>query len=414
MNVNELRQKIQKNQLEPVYLFKGPEIGEKNEIIELIEKKISARGEYEKIVLHCDEFLTPADLDHHLQSNSLFSEEKLILIKSVENISDSLTGVLENYLMPRTVLKSEFEPMIASVSPEQKKILLTFYEKDHKEVYVRKEKMSTADIRKLMTLLEKEKIRFYHESAFIILLNETGERIPSKLEALLSDEQNIMFWEMFENQKSQWIRQEFKKYQFFIEDDAVQFILDTVENNRSDLENTILNIISSYQNTLEKRVICKSDIESFLFHSKDESVFSLYDSMLEQKKEKAIHILNKLFYSSGVEEAVITLLSGLLWSHRRFFRVLELYENQRKNLDEIYKMLNINMKKTREILTQAVNRYSFHHIALQFYKLSELDYYLKVLPDELKLIRLQTFVINFMDESDHISFLQGSPQWILH
>jgi hypothetical protein len=44
---------------------------------------------------------------------------------------------------------------------------------------------------------------------------------------------------------------------------------------------------------------------------------------------------------------------------------------------------------------------------MMFHHLSELDYFLKILPDELKLVKLQEFLINFINGDIKNSFLSG-------
>jgi len=51
MNVAELKQRISKNRIEHIYLFSGPEIGEKKEIIELLENRTSSNTVFSLIIL---------------------------------------------------------------------------------------------------------------------------------------------------------------------------------------------------------------------------------------------------------------------------------------------------------------------------------------------------------------------------
>jgi len=214
---------------------------------------------------------------------------------------------------------------------------------------------------------------------------------------------------MFDNQKHTWIRSEFKKYELYIEDNAIDFIINTIENNKQQFENEIQKISMAYPGIKknDKNVVTKDILEEFLYHSKEETAFSLYSAILQKNLELALDILNKLFYSYSNDE-VIQLLNGILWSHKRFLKMVDLYENESKSPEEIFSSQFINSRKAKEEYSQGFKNYSFKEMAKIYYDISELDYYLKVLPKELKLIKLQEFVIKFISNNKNEKFLSGN------
>jgi DNA polymerase-3 subunit delta len=238
------------------------------------------------------------------------------------------------------------------------------------------------------------------------MLNETNEKIPQTLLNILLEHQNIMFWEMFENQKIEWVREKFKKRDLYIKEEAVFFILDMIENNKAQLSFEIEKISYLVKMSKEK-VINLSNIEEYLFHSKIETPFSLYSAILKKNLNKAIDILDNLFLTNE-----ISLLNGIIWAHRRFLNAIDLYENHNMQFIDIFNNLKIFSIRDKNDFKIGFDNYNFNHACLMFYYLSELDYYLKILPSNLQLVKLQEFIINFINGDIHKSFLQGPLQFL--
>ncbi|HPO49660.1 MAG TPA: hypothetical protein PLO89_04980 [Spirochaetota bacterium] len=405
MTVQELKNSITKGNIENIYLFSGSESGEKNEVIRLMEEKIFGKEPPMKYTFYCDKELDPENFIDALNSNLLFAESKMVILKRVESIDDNLVSLLEKFIIPHNLKDPEFETEILKKTrnEEQKKSVLAFYEKKENNVYSLK-KLKEADKKKLVGIFENIGYSAVDKNTFLIMLNETADKIPNGLTNLLNQRQNIVFWEMFENQKQNWIRMEFKKHNLFIEDTAIDFIMNAIENNKQQFENEIQKIVFAFPSIKDndKNVVTKDVLEDFIFHSKEESPFSLYSALLEKNLENALDILNKLFLSD--EKSI---LNGIVWSHKRFIKMIDLYENEGKTPEEIFSINFINSKKAKEEYVKGLNNYSFNALAKLFYKLSELDYYLKAFPDDLKLIKLQEFVIDFIRGEKAESFLSG-------
>ena len=397
MTVAELKNNISKNLIERIYLFSGNEVGEKNQIIDLIEKKLFPNGTPTKYTFYCENDLDPYYFIETVNSNLLFSDNKLIFLKFVEKIDKLLIELLEDIIISKRCSQNYFGNNILSLckTKEQKDTLINFYEYSENGYYTLK-KLKVADTKKLVSLFESINFCGIPDNSYIIMLNETNEKIPAELTNILNQKQNIIFWEMFDNQKPAWIRGEFKKYNLFIEESAIEFIINTVENNKMIFESEIQKISMAYPGIKNnnKNVVTREIIEEFLYHSKDESAFTLYSALIYKDIESALDILNKLIY---VRPEI--LLSGLVVAHKKFHKIFNLYENENKSLEDIFSSLFINSKKIKDEYTFGLKNYSFKSIVNIFSLLSELDYYLKVFPKELKLIKLQEFVFKFISES---------------
>jgi DNA polymerase III delta subunit len=182
-----------------------------------------------------------------------------------------------------------------------------------------------------------------------------------------------------------------------------------IENNKNELTNEINKIIELYElkGDKSKKVIDLIFIEDYLYHSKAESPFSLYSALLNKNLAKALEILESLFLTDE-----LMLLNGLVWAHRRFLKAIDLFENQKMQTFEIFSTLKIISQREKKDFENGIKNFSFFHASLVHYNLSELDYYLKVLPSNLKLVKLQEFVVLFINGGIQKSFLQGQLQYL--
>jgi DNA polymerase III delta subunit len=406
MTVNELKNKIARGSIENIYLFGGPEIGEKNEAVSMIVKQIF--GESKPVIynFYCANEFDPVDFIDTMNTNLLFSDKKIIVLKNIEQANKSLIKLLEDLIVPNTIIsvnyENKFHKKISNALKEKE--FLAFYEKDENGNYHQKSGIKDSDIKKIAAFFSAHGISNIDRDTILIMLNESNDKIPAGIINLLNADQYIIFWEMFDSQKPGWVRNEFKKYNLFIEDSAVEFVLDMVENNKYFLENEIQKIAVSFQDLKksEKNVVTREIIEEYIYHSKEETSFTLYSAMLEKNLAKSLEIAGKIFYSEDE-----SLINGILWSHRRFLRALDLFHNQNKSIEEVFSLLQVTTKKGKEELAAGLKIFDYYHVSLMYYYLSELDYYMKILPDELKLVKLQEFIINFILGDIKQSFLQG-------
>ncbi len=404
MDFQELKHTIQKSDISPSYLFAGPELADKLTIIELIKKNLFAD---EPPVIHtyyCDNEFSSADFMETIETKALFSTNKLIILKNIEQANTRIITLLNSLLIPESIQALLFNQFFAN----EKKIL-DFYElKDDR--YFRK-KIKEADKPKIAELFANKKFCIYGEGVCLILINESNDPIPESISRLFSASQSVMFFEMFDNKKGEWIRSEFKKQQLNIEDKAVSFLLDTIENNKNSLEREIFNISISFKDFITKNghkpIVTKDFIEEHMYHSKIETPFSLFNTMIKKDLNKAITILNKLY--SEEKEAI---LPGLIWSQRRLVRILDLYENMKSQPFDIFKEMYIMKKKQQDEISLVFGNFSFEHAVHGLRMMTEAEYYVRVMPSDLKLVKLQQLIIDYINGNTHKSFLQGPIQHV--
>ena len=244
INSKDLKYRILNGEIENLYLFSGPEIGDKKEIIDLIINKIFLDQEIYKFTFYCGYDFNLLDFINTLKTGLLFSNKKIIILKNIENINTETIRSIEDYIIPKLYNAEEFQKNILKKinNENKKKSLLNCYNKEHNQ-YEIKNNLKSADKKNIIEILYSINYKNYDKDTYLIMLNETNEKIPSELTNLLVPQQNITFWEMFESQKSEWLREEFKKNDFYISEDALSFMLDMIENNKASLSNEVNKIL---------------------------------------------------------------------------------------------------------------------------------------------------------------------------
>ena len=250
-----------------IYLFTGPEFGEKDEKIESIKSELKKRlGDVEFLRRYASETKVE-EVVGLLQSGSLFSTATCIILREAELIKK----------------KDELEILGGWLS-------------------------SSSD------------------SGNVLILVSDEISVDSKLDRLVPASNKKIFWGLDEGRKEEWIRSFLRKGAFGvslgIEDDAVSLILDMVENDTASLRSECSRFFFAYPSG---HVVTVSDVEKNLAHNREENAFTLFNSMTEfgitqQKRlENALSIVQKISLTKN--SSPVALIAGL----SSCFRKLEVW-----------------------------------------------------------------------------------------
>ena len=160
-----------------------------------------------------------------------------------------------------------------------------------------------------------------------------------------------IFWELFENKKRDWIVSYFRGRNMTIEEEAVDLILEFVDNNTFDLQRECGRIV---QFLSDRERIAEEDIEQFLYHSKEENIFTLFDKIAAADLEGSLEILAKLFGSAELHP--VQLIAGLQWQFTNLLGVGRLVD-QNYSIPEACGKHRIRTKKMQRTYAEAVRRY---------------------------------------------------------
>lgn len=258
----------------PVYLYTGPEFGERNDAVNLLKedfkKKFGSVDEY----LYYATDTSVATVVSMLQSESLFQDATCVVYKSCELIKK----------------KEDIELLsswIKSVTPDSKN-------KNPKQ-----------------------------SSMLILVSDETS--VDSKLSKLVPKENQKVFWVMFENRRVPWVKDLFRKNGYQIEQEAAELILELVENNTESLKAECSRFFTLFPQGTE---ITTGDVDKILADTREETPFTLFGAMTdssvrpEKRLENSLSILQKIRLSKENKSPAI--IAGLAFCFRKLLSYHEL------------------------------------------------------------------------------------------
>ncbi len=189
------------------------------------------------------------------------------------------------------------------------------------------------------------------EDATLILLSN-DYRIDRRLSDAIPKENIKIFWELFENRKQAWIIDYFKKAGFSVEKEAVTLLLELVDNDTRDLKRECERLTLFLEGS---EIVTADKVEELIYHSKAESVFTLFDQIAGGNFPGSLDVLQSLRLAGAGDPGQI--LGGLVWQFRRLLSVKRLVDH-RYSYDEALKKANIRGKKNGRTYTEACAKYS--------------------------------------------------------
>ena len=321
-----------------IYLFCGTEVGEKQVAIDNLQKNAEKKfGKVNVSTMYAFED-TVADAIQELSTPSLFGGISFVVMKCAEKIRE----------------KSDVDALLRWIKSDNDGILVLTSE-----------------------------------------FNSFGE-INKRLETAVPGGNKKIFWEMFENQKPSWVKNFFAKNSRKIETDAVDLILKMVENNTLDLSDKCSRFLTVFP---PEHVITSEDVENILFHTKEETVFSLFDAMGDSSMEpaqrisNAFSILQTLQLSS--DSAGFQIVLSLASCFRRLKQWHFLSKNGLMNDAELRKN-GFSSKKAQTQMAKASKIWNLSETNTALAQLSSFDKMLRTTPGFMDKILVQLCVYGVM------------------
>ena len=227
------------------YIYIGPETGRRNAAVEKVRKKLAAGGmPPEETVFYADE--SAADqIISVVQNHSLFAESRLFIIKNADQIKD------------RDV------PLMVSCMKEM-------------------------------------------EAGTALILVSDRTKLDAKLDAACPKENREIFYEMFDNDKNEWVHNFFRNEGYSIDPDAVDAILELVENNTEDLRRECARLMFFLS---KDHPIEAGEVEKWLSHSREESTLTLFSRIAAGDASKAVESMQSML---AANESLKKIMGGLI------------------------------------------------------------------------------------------------------
>ena len=270
------------------YIYLGPELGKKQDVVDAIRKKYPGA---EESIFYAGE--TPVStITDTLQNKSLFAESRIVIVKNVELIKK----------------KDDVDQLVSCIK------------------------------------------NLEEPSVLILLSDET--KLAAGLDDAVPKANKQIFYELFEREKSDWVRQFFKREGFNIDNDSIAAILELVENNTASLRNECSRLIGFLP---KDRPINTEDIKKWLSHNREESAFTLFSRIAYGDLPKALESVSVML---AAKESAQSILAGLAWCFRKLGDYLELIETQGEANNFELKKIGISLPKVRDDYAAAERRYS--------------------------------------------------------
>ena len=321
----------------PAYLLLGPEEGEKSAFVEKVRAGLARRlGEDPETHRFYAGETPAADIIRCLRNLSLFSRHRLVIVSNAEE-------------MKRAEEVNALVEYLATPAEDATLVLLST--------------SFSSDIDRKIA----------------------GDQRRKSAGAIPFDAQKI-FWEMFDNQKQGWVTNFFRQRKISIAPDAVDYILDMVENNTRDMRTECERLALFFG---PDAAIGLENVEQYIYHSKEENVFTLFDRICERDLGVAEEVLDKILLSR--EADATQLAAGLLLQFRRlagFKRMLaENYEPA-----EAFPRLRIFSKRNQKTYIEASRKFSAADLDTVVQLLTEFDERFRSVRTELHALLLHLLV----------------------
>jgi DNA polymerase-3 subunit delta len=276
------------------FIFLGPEIGKKQDAIEALRKKIAGTqpvNSIEETVFYAGE--TPVvEIANAVQNHSLFAESRLFIIKNADLFK-----------------KKDEVTLIASCMREL-------------------------------------------ESGTTLVLLSDEFKLAAGLDDCVPKNNRTVFYELFENEKSEWVRSFFRREGRDIDADGVDTILEMVENNTDALRRECSRLMLFLP---KGRAATAEDVEKWLSHSREESAFTLFSRIAAGDISRAVETLHTLL---AAKESATGILATLAWCFRKLRDYLALLKDGDASNSFELKKLGLSSPKARSDYAAAARRYN--------------------------------------------------------
>ena len=271
------------------WLFLGPEIGEKQAAIDEIRKTLSGGGSApEETVYYAGE--TPiSSIVSVMRNGSLFADCRLFFIKSAEGIK-----------------KKEELDLLASyiASPP--------------------------------------------DGAFLILISDETS-VSKAIEQAIPPANKKVFWELSDSRKYEWVQAFFKKEGLRISAEAIESILELVENNTAALKQECSRLVPFLD---KSREVQAADAETWLAHTREESVFTLFTRIAAGDFSRSLETMRMLLAAKETPPAIF---AGLASCFRKLAAYIALKEAG-VNDDWEYKKIGVSAPGAKRDYSAAARR----------------------------------------------------------
>jgi DNA polymerase-3 subunit delta len=189
-----------------------------------------------------------------------------------------------------------------------------------------------------------------------LFLTSDETRADKSLENAAGKNKRV-FWELQDRQKPQYVRNYWQKRGWELTDDAVELLLEMIENNTAELRKEserLIGFLSADKGNEKSFTVDGALLEKYLSHTRSESPFTLFSAISEGDLSKSLEILRALL---AAKNEPIGIFAGLLWSYRKFNEYSKLREKGIAENETELRKIGITTMKAKKEFPQAYKVY---------------------------------------------------------
>jgi DNA polymerase-3 subunit delta len=224
------------------------------------------------------------------------------------------------------------------------------------------------------------------DATLVLVTSGFASEVDRRILSAVPRERQKIFWEMFDNQKQGWIVSYFTQRKITIDADAVDAILEAVENNTRDMRSECGRLALFFGSGA---TIGLADVERYIYHSKEENVFTLFDRLCERELSNAVEVLDKILLSREAEATQI--ISGLLMQFRRLASLKRL-QAQNYEAAEAFSRLRIMSKRNQRTYLEGARKFSAGELSDIRLLLADFDERMRSIRSDLHALLLHLLV----------------------
>ena len=238
------------------------------------------------------------------------------------------------------------------------------------------------------------------KDAVLILLSDTIKDISPAVKRVVPAENTIIFWEMFEGEKKGWVINYFQRKKIRIKPDAVDSLLELVENNTQALKSECGRLAQFFG---AGTTITADNIEDFLNHTKEENVFSLFSQMVLKDLPSTLGILESILLSK--DKNADSLLNGILWQTERLLRLRHLVDRNFSTGDA-FKSVGITGKRNQKIYSTGLKNYKADELERIVRLIYETQVRLRTFGGDMQVFIIQLFFYYAISKGGHAPLMR--------
>ncbi len=227
-------------------------------------------------------------------------------------------------------------------------------------------------------------------------------RVAPEIMGAVPKDNCVTFYEMFENQKPQWLNNYFRRNGYSITADACNAIIEKVENNVHDFENVCSQFViflNSMQAMQNKKTITEEDVDDYLAHTREETDFTLFGYVARRKLDSALECLHTLLRTKETSSVTAMCASRLASYFRRLLSVqINLQKGMSLETSLATKYFDneypIRKKKDKDIYSDASRNYGIRDIERILVTLAEYDIKIKEAPTTVQQTMMEKCLVD--------------------